>query len=180
MRSLALAVTALFSGTLMSGCGTESGATADETFGLAAAATDHNVADHLESVEAVTIEIVNPCNGELIVLTGEARSQQTIVGPREALDAGFWLHMEHQEHLRAAGTGAETGATYTLNDIFHESFNSPNEAAPHATSSEQATGHVTSSLSGLSFDVRFGFHVVVPSGKEFKVTRLVLSEVCKG
>jgi hypothetical protein len=94
----------------------------------------------------------------------------TLVDTREHLDAGNFLHMEFQQHVQATGTGSETGATYTINDIFHESFDSPNVPAPHLTLGDHATTHVTSDLPGLSFKAHFVFHLVVPSGKDFKVT----------
>lgn len=164
----------------MTGCGGDSGPTAENAPSLAAGATDHNAADHFQSVDAVTFEVESPCNGELIVFSGEARSQSTVVDTREHLDAGSWLHMELQQQTRATGTGPESGAGYAINDIYHEGFESPNPPAPHATFSGHGTTHVTSDLPGLGFDLRFLFHGVIPSGKDFKVTRLVESVECKG
>jgi hypothetical protein len=93
---------------LLTGCGAEAGPTDQTTSGLAAAATDHNVADHFKSMESVTFsDAVNPCNGEQITFTGTARSQMTLVDSREHLDAGNWLHMEFQQHVQATGTGSD-------------------------------------------------------------------------
>jgi hypothetical protein len=103
----------------------------------------------------------------------------TLVGTREALDAGLWQHKEFQSHTRATGTGAETGANYALNDIFHESFNLLNDAGPPTTVTVHGTTHVTSDLPGLSFDIHLVFHGVMPSGKDFRVTTNVESVVCK-
>jgi hypothetical protein len=180
MRSLTLTGAAILTAALLTGCGAEAGPTAENVPGLTADATDHNVADHFNSVVTGTFDVESPCNGELIILSGEERNQFTLVGSREALDAGFWLHMEFQQQVRAIGTGLETGATYTLKDMFHENFNSPNEPAPHFTYSAHGTSHVTSDLPGLSFDIHFVFHVVGPSGKDFKVTREVESVTCGG
>jgi hypothetical protein len=102
------------------------------------------------------------------------------VGPREVLDAGGFLHMEFQQQVRATGTGSETGATYTLKDVLHENFETPSEPAPHLTFSSHGTSHVTSDLPGLSFDIHFVFHVVIPSGKDFKVTREMERLTCEG
>jgi hypothetical protein len=173
MRSLTVTLTgaAMLAAAILTGCGAEAVPTAQTTPGLTADATDHNVADHFKSVEIVTFsDAVNPCNGEQITFTGTAKSQMTLVDTREHLDAGNWLHMEFQQHVQATGTGSETGATYTINDIFHESFDSPNVPAPHLTLGDHATTHVTSDLPGLSFKAHFVFHLVVPSGKDFKVT----------
>ena len=102
----------------------------------------------------------------------------TVVGPREALDAGNYLHAEFQQQVRATGIGAETGATYTFSDIFHESFDSPNEPAPHYTIGDHGTTRVTSDLPGLSFTAHFMFHGVLPSGKDFKVTTFIDKVTC--
>ncbi len=156
---------------LLTGCDADSTPTAQTTAGVTADATDHNVVEHFRSVTTVTFsDAVNPCNGEQITFTGTVESQVTVIGTREMLDAGNHLHREYQQHVRATGTGSETGATYTMNDIFHESFDSPNVPAPHVTLSDHATTHVTSDLAGLSFKAHFVFHLVVPSGKDFKVT----------
>jgi hypothetical protein len=180
MRSLTLTGAAILTAALLTGCGAEAGPTAENVPGLTADATDHNVADHFKSVVTGTFDVESPCNGELIILSGEERNQLTLVGPREALDAGFWLHMELQQQVLATGTGSETGATYTLKDMLHENFETPNEPAPHLTFSSHGTSHVTSDLPGLSFDIHSVFHVVIPSGKDFKVTREVTSVTCGG
>jgi len=173
MRSLTVTLTgvAMVVAALLTGCGTEAGPTAESVPGLTADATDHNVADHFKSVTPVTFsDGVNPCNGEQITFTGTVESQVTVIGSREMLDAGGFLHREYQQHVQATGAGSETGATYTINDIFHESFDFPNGSAPHVTLGDHATTHVTSDLPGLSFTAHFVFHLVVPSGKDFKVT----------
>ncbi|MEO6056384.1 MAG: hypothetical protein ABIQ49_06050 [Gemmatimonadales bacterium] len=180
MRSTTLTLTgAAMVAALLIGCDADSTPTAQTTPGVTADATDHNVADHFKSVEAVTFsDGVNPCNGEQITFTGTVESQVTVIGTRGMLDAGNYLHREYQQHVRATGTGSVTGATYTINDIFHESFNSPNVPAPHLTLGDHATTHVTSDLPGLSFKAHFVFHLVVPSGKDFKVTTLLDRVTC--
>ena len=180
MRSSTLTGTAMLAAALMTGCGADSSPTAQTSSGLAADAADHNVADHFKSVVPGTFDVENPCNGELIILSGEEIDQLTLVGPREALDAGGFLHMEFQQQVRATGTGLESGATYTLKDMLHENFEVPNETAPHLTFSSHGTSHVTSDSPGLSFDIQFVFHFVIPSGKDFKVTREVARVTCGG
>jgi hypothetical protein len=46
--------------------------------------------------------------------------------------------------------------------------------------SSHGTSHVTSDLPGLSFDIHSVFHSVIPSVKDFKVTREVTSVTCGG
>jgi hypothetical protein len=183
MRSLTLTGAAMLTAALLTGCtgdAAPTAPTAENIVGLTADATDDNVADHFKIVVPGTFDVENPCNGELIILSGEEIDQLTLVGPREVLDAGGFLHMEFQQQVRATGTGLETGATYTLKDMLHENFESPNEPAPHLTFSSHGTSHVTSDLPGLSFDIHSVFHVVIPSGKDFKVTREVQRVTCGG
>ena len=178
MRVPILCGAAMLSAVLMIGCGADSGPTAENAAGLTSDATSPNTSDHFTTVETVTFEVESPCNGELIVFSGQSTSQLTAVDTREHLDDGFWLHMEMLQRTQATGTGSESGATYTINDIFHETFESPNPPAPHATFSEHAITHVTSSVVGLSFDVHFMFYVTFPSSKDAKVTRDVENVVC--
>jgi hypothetical protein len=170
MRSLTLTGAAMLAALLLTGCGSDSDPTAVNLPARTAEATDPNTADHFTTVEPVTFEIESPCNGELIIFSGTAETQITVVDTREHLDAGFWLHMELQQHTTASGTGSESGATYTINDIFHEGFESPNPPAPHFTVTAHATTRVTSDIAGLSFLGHFVFQGVVPSGQDFKVT----------
>jgi hypothetical protein len=171
MRTLTFTGVAILTAAFLTGCGSESSPTAENIPGLTADAADPNTADHIKTVEAgVTFEVENPCNGEVIVFTGTAKSQVTFVDTRENLDAGSALHAEFQQRTTATGTGSETGATYTITDIFHEGFESPNPPAPHFTLSEHATTRVTSDIAGLSFIGHFVFQGVVPSGQDFKLT----------
>jgi predicted outer membrane protein len=50
MRSLTLTGAAILTAALLTGCGAESGPTAENVPGLAADAADHNVADHFKVV----------------------------------------------------------------------------------------------------------------------------------
>ncbi len=180
MRSLTLTGAAMLAAALLTGCGAESGPTAENVPGLTANATDPNAADHFKYVVPVNWEIENPCNGELIIFSGEGIVQLTAVDTRQNLDAGLWQHRELQASSRANGTGAETGASYVINDLYHERFNSPNPPAPHATFSYVGTQHVTSDLPGLSYDARFLFYfVALPTGG-YKVTQEVGDVKCKG
>ena len=173
MRSMTFTPVAILTAAFLAGCGAESNPAAEDHPGLPAYAIDHNTADHFKAVDPVTFEIESPCNGEAITLTGTAESQMTLVDTREHLDAGFSLHFEFQQHTTASGTGSVTGAIYTIDDIYHEGFESPNPPAPHATFSEHGTTRVTSDVAGLSFIGHFVFQAVLPSGQDFKVTTLI-------
>jgi hypothetical protein len=171
MRSLTLTGAAMLMGMLLTGCGAESGPTAESAPGLTADATSHNTADHFSLNELVADTLVNPCNGETVQLAGTLVGQVNLVDTREHLDAGNALHYEIHAVISETGTGLTTGATYTFHANYHEVFNSPTVAALNFTFSQQDRGHVNSTTPGLSFGGHSFIHVVgLPSG-EVKVTR---------
>jgi hypothetical protein len=169
---------AILTAAFLAGCGSESSPTAENSPGLTADAIAHNTADHFTSVEAVSFDLDSPCNGESITFTGTAESQLTLVDTRENLDAGNSVHAEFQQRTTATGTGSETGATYTINDIYHEGFDSPNPPAPHVTFGSNGMTRVSSDIAGLSFSGHFVFRAVVPSGQDFKVTTSLERVTC--
>jgi hypothetical protein len=129
----------------------------------------HNATEHQSGVDAIEFEILSPCNGELIAFTGTDTYSLTLVGTPEALASGFAVHGTFHSHVRATGTGLESGATYTMDDVFQESFNSPSPPATQFTFAEHGRLHITSDVAGLSFVGYFLFRgVVLPDG-EFKV-----------
>jgi hypothetical protein len=77
-----------------------------------------------------------------------AESQVTYVDARERLDAGAALHVEFQQRTTATGTRAASGASYTINDIYREGFESPNPPAPHATFSAHGMTRVSTDVAG--------------------------------
>jgi hypothetical protein len=179
MRNLTLAAAAmLMTGTLLA-CGSEDAPMAPATPSLAVEGAGHNAADHFKFTEAVGFEVESPCNGEIIFFTGEGTSQLTLVDTRENLDAGFSVHSEFQSRVTAAGTGPTSGAGYTINDIYRDTFQSPSPSAPQVTFSVGGTFRVTSDEPGLSFVGHFGFHGLVTPDGEFKVTRDVGNLVCE-
>lgn len=178
MRSLTFTRVAILTAAFLTGCGSESSPTDESTPASTAYAIAPNAADHFTAVDPVAFDIDSPCNGESITFTGTAESQVTYVDTRANLDAGSSLHTEFQQHTAATGTGSETGATYTINDIYHESFESPNPPAPHATFGANGMTRVSSDLAGLSFSGHFVFQAVIPSGQDFKVTTSLERVTC--
>src|SRR5215213_8698128 len=123
MESLSLSGAAILTAALLTGCGAESGPTAENTPGLTA---DAKIADHFQVREVITFEVENPCNGELITFTGESFYQMTVVGTQEeGPDAGTPVHFAFQGVVQVTGTGSESGASYTLYDTYHEGYNAP-------------------------------------------------------
>src|SRR5215210_1681910 len=172
MRSPTLTGAATLVVALMTGCGAESGPTAESAPGLTA---DAKIADHFQVREIITFDAENPCNGELITFTGESFYQMTVVGTQEeGPDAGTPVHFAFQGVVQVTGTGSESGASYTAYDTYHEGYNAPHNYL------ERGSFHVTSSLPSLSFYGYFDFHVVVLPTGEFTVTRDVpVTEECR-
>jgi hypothetical protein len=181
MRINRLATSALVAAALLTGCAGDDAPTAPTTPTLAVTEAGHNAADHFQIEMAVDFQIENPCLlGELIDFSGEETGQLTFVDTREHLDAGFFVHSEHQGRVTATGIGSETGATYTINTVFHESFDSPSPPAPQFTASFHERLRVTSSVSGLSFVIRRLIHVLATPTGGFKVTQDVETVKCQG
>ncbi len=156
MRLLTLTKPAmLMMGTLLTGCGAE--------------AADHATGEHIKSVEPFTETLVNPCNGEAIVFSGEAVLHSTVLDDRHAAFFGS---------ATGTGTGPESGATYTYNlDAGHEIYHTAN--GQNTTFEAGANARMISDIPGLSFTAHFVFHaVILPSG-EFKVTRSLDRVECK-
>jgi hypothetical protein len=169
MRSLTQTGATTLMGVLLAGCGAESGPTAVNVAAHAADAATHNTGNHIKVVEPFTEPLVNPCNGEVIVFSGEAVVHVTQVGDR---------HIEFFTSATGTGTGPESGATYTYHlDAAHENRNSANGQLPNFASG--ANARIISDLPGLSFTAHFVFHIAtLPSG-EYKVTRAVDRVECK-
>jgi hypothetical protein len=170
MRALTLSGATILAAALITSCGAEAGPTAENALGLTADAADLNTPQHTKLVEPFTEPLTNPCNGEVIVFSGEAITQITDVGG---------LHSELTGSASGTGTGPESNATYEYNLVFHESFNTPSETAPQANFFGNANARVRSSIRDLSFTAHFVFHgVALPSG-EFKITRNLDRVECK-
>jgi hypothetical protein len=165
MRSLTLAGAAFLLGTLMTGCGSESGTTADNAFGFAADATDRTT-NHVWESNLVEETVVNPCNGETIQFTGTGVGQGNFVDV-----AGNNLHREFHAVISETGTGQTTGATYILHANYHEVFDSPTGPAPNFTFGIQDRGHVISSTPELSFTWLYTIHFLATAGGDFKITK---------
>jgi hypothetical protein len=173
-------VPALVAAALLAACSSEEPSTAPASPGLRVEEAGHNAADQFKITEPLSFELDSPCNGETIVFTGEVTTQGTFVDTREHLDNGNSIHSEIQSSLSATGTGSVTGASYTIHDVSHESFDSPSVPAPQFTASFHETFHVTSSDRGLDFSFRQLVHVLNSPATGFKVTRDTETAICHG
>jgi hypothetical protein len=101
------------------------------------------------------------------------------VDTRENLDNGNSVHFERLSRVVATGIGQQTGAVYSVNEVFHETFESPSPPAPQVTFSFRDRFRVTSSVPGTAFSVHALFHLVAtPSAGEAKVTQDIESVTC--
>jgi len=172
MRSLTLTGTAMLAASLLTGCGAESGPTAEDATALMA---ERHTAEHASSTDTWSDYIVNPCNGETIYIIGVGVQQTNVVD-----GGGGVLHYEIHVVNDITGTGLTTGASYRSHDVSEEGFNSPTGSALNVTYTDRGESYVMSTTPGLSFKTRFFFHfVALPSG-EFKITRDLESQSCWG
>ena len=178
MRRLAL-TSAIAILSLSTGCAADD-PTAPVPASLRVEEAGHNAAEHQSGVDAIEFEILSPCNDELIAFSGTDTYSLTLVGTPEALASGHSVHSTFHSHVRATGTGPESGATYSMDDIFQESFNSPSPPATQFTFAEHGRLRITSDVAGLSFVGYFLFRgVVLPDG-EFKVVVQSERVECRG
>ena len=179
MRALTVAGT-IATLALLSGCA------ADEPMGpglpsLRVEEGGHNATENDSGVNPVAFEVQSACNDELIAFTGTDTYHLTAVGTPEALESGHSVHSTFQSHVRAAGTGSESGATYRIDDIYQTSFNSPSPPAPQVSFTEHGRFRIVSDVAGLSFVGHFVFHgVALPSGEGFEVLVEVERVECRG
>jgi hypothetical protein len=175
MQSLTLTGAAMLAAALMTGCGSDSDPTAENTPGLTADAAEHYTAVHVSETFALDETYVNPCNGETVHLTGTLSGEDTFVGTSD-----YFLHHEVNAVISETGTGLTTGASYTSHSIYNERFNSPTLSAVDFTFGYRDAVHVNSSTPGLSFTLLNTLHFVqIPSG-EFKLTQVIDSAECRG
>ena len=119
--------------------------------------------------------IISPCNGENVSVTGTIHEQITVVP--SVLVAG--LHFELLDVYSGTARGASSGASYRLHGTTHTQFDSPNFEALNATFSDRAHIAFTTNEPGLSFTFIVQGHLVdLPSGEE-KVTRQFDSAECR-
>ena len=165
--------------TLSIGCAADD-AMAPTTPSLRVEEAGHNATEQVSGVDTIQFEIDNPCNGELIAFSGTDTYRGTFVGTSEALESGHSVHSTFQSHVQATGIGLESGATYTIDDIFRTTFNSPSPPASQLTFSEHGRLRITSDEPGLSFVGYFVFQGVLPPNGEFRVVVASERVECEG
>ena len=109
MRSPILTGAALLMATLLTGCGAEPGPTSESAATLRADAAAPITPRHTTTVEPFTEPLANPCNGEVIVFSGEGTTKVTDVRG---------LHVELQGSGSGTGTGPESGPAIPTTSYF--------------------------------------------------------------
>jgi hypothetical protein len=164
----------------LAACG-ENGAAGSPTEPSFAEDAGHNAAEHFKEVNQISLELENPCNGEVIVFSGTEVLQATVVDKPENLENGFSVHNHFQSQVDATGTGPLSGATYTIHDITMTNFESPSPPAPQFTFSIHDAAKVTSSDPALDFRFKALVHVLLnPGTGEFTVTKDQEGATCQG
>jgi hypothetical protein len=175
MHSRIITGGAFLMGALLTGCGAESGPTAESTAltpntpVLSAGSANASSATHTKLVEQFEEPLMNPCNGEVIVFTGVARSQINDIDG---------LHVEFLTRASGNGTGPESGASYHYELTAYENTNWTRDRLD-GTFGAGANARMISSVPELTFTAHFRFHgVLLPSGA-FTVTRNLDRVECK-
>jgi hypothetical protein len=121
---------------------------------------------HLTFQDPIAFDVVSPCTGELVHITGQQDQQLTIVGPPDLIESGNETHIEQLETVTGTGTGIVSGTTYAIRDVFHVGFDSPSITATHGTFTSVETLHAIGAQQGQSFLIRFASHTTfLPSGE---------------
>jgi hypothetical protein len=172
MRSLTLAGPVMLMAVLLTGCGADSGPTAEDAPALMA---ERHTAEHSSTTYTFEDDVGNPCNGETVHLTTVGVQQTNVVD-----GGGDVLHYELQLVEDITGTGLTTGASYRSHNVIEEGFNTPTGSALNATYTFREESYVMlSTTPGVSFRAGALFHfVALPSG-EFKITRDLESLECR-
>jgi hypothetical protein len=135
----------------------------------------HNTTDRLTFTEPVAFEVESPCNGELIAFTGEdSVRMKLVIAPGD-----IGIHVVTDIRSSYAGIGQATSAQYVLSSKYHENFESPSPPALQVTFSAHNREQVISNQPGLSFDLLFQLHGVVPATGDVKFTKDVEAAECR-
>jgi|tagenome__1003787_1003787.scaffolds.fasta_scaffold20158324_2 hypothetical protein len=173
MRLLTWRIAAVLAAVLVTGCGSESGLTAENAPALTAQAG--KITDHVSSITPLDEIFFNsPCNGEDIHMIGTLSAEDNFVGTDEGV-----LHHELQVVVSERGIGLTTGATYRSHDANHESFNSPTGPSLKVTFSTNESYYFISPTPGLSFRAHFFLTFVTLPNGDIKVSREIGSLECR-
>lgn len=118
--------------------------------------------------QSVSFVIDNPCNGELVTLTGEELHVFNGVGP--GVETGNFTNFTDFFKLSATGVG-ESGTQYVINFAEHFTFESPSPEAPQVSLTFKGANVLVSKGAGANFIAHFTFHITAtPNGLVVETT----------
>jgi hypothetical protein len=125
--------------------------------------------------QSLSFVIDNPCNGELVTLTGEELHVFNGVDP--TLEGNFTNSTDFIK-LSATGVG-ESGTQYVINFAEHFTFESPSPEAPQFSITFKGANVLVSKGAGANFIAHFTFHITAtPNG--FVVETTFDKAECRG
>jgi hypothetical protein len=117
--------------------------------------------------QSVSFVIDNPCNGELVTLTGEELHVFNGVDP--TLEGNFTNFTDFFK-LSATGVG-ESGTQYVVNFAEHFTFESPSPEAPQVSFTFKGADFLVSKGAAANFIAHVTFHITLtPNGFEVVTT----------
>jgi hypothetical protein len=117
--------------------------------------------------QPLSFVIDNPCNGELVTLTGEELHVFNGVDP--TLEGNFTNFTDFFK-LSATGVG-ESGTEYVIHFAEHFTFDSPTPEAPQVSFTFRGADVLVSKGAGANFIAHFTFHfTATPNGFEVETT----------
>jgi hypothetical protein len=118
--------------------------------------------------QPVSIVIDNPCNGELVTVTGEETHVFNGVGPD--VETGNFTNFTDFFKFSATGVG-ESGTQYVFHSAEHFTFESPSPEAQHLSFTFKGADVLVSQGAGANFIAHVTFHITLtPSGFELVTT----------
>jgi hypothetical protein len=125
--------------------------------------------------QSVSFVIDNPCNGELVTVTGEELHVFNGVDPTLG---GNFTNVTDFLKLSATGVG-ESGTQYVINFAEHFTFESPNPEAPQVSITFKGANVLVSKGAGANFIAHVTFHITLTPGGFEVVTTFDRAE-CRG
>jgi hypothetical protein len=119
----------------------------------------------------------NPCNGELVTVTGE--ELHVFNGASPDPESGLFTNFE--DFFKASGTGlGESGTQYVVSGADHFIFESPSPTAPQVSLTAKGSFLVVSQGGGPNFIEHFTLHITITPDGTIKVTTEFDRAECRG
>lgn len=171
MRSL---TTCLILAALLAGCDSP---TQPASVGLTSTPPDL-LKEHVGEIvrQPLSFVIDNPCNGELVTLTGEELHVFNGVGP--GVESGNFTNFTDFFKLSATGIG-ESGTQYVINFAEQFTFESPTPESHQVSLTFRSANVLVSKAAGANFIGHFIIHITLTSNG-FEVETTLDKAECRG